>query len=76
LHAPGILHRAAMKYFRAIQRKICCTNVEQNRFDSILLQSFATHFCAVCDVLDIAQTPFAANFLVNVKILEKKRSLI
>jgi len=35
LHAPEILHSVAMKNFRAIQRKICHTNVQQNRFDSI-----------------------------------------
>jgi len=44
------LHRVAMKSFRAIQKKICGTNVQQNRFDSILLQSSATHFSAACDV--------------------------
>jgi len=40
LHAPEILHRVAMKIFHPIHRKIC----QQNRFDSILLQSSATHF--------------------------------
>jgi len=39
-----------MKNFRAIHRKICRTNEQQNRFDSILLQSSATHFCDACDV--------------------------
>jgi len=50
LHAPETLHRVAMKNLRAIQRNICRTNVQQNRFHSILLQSSATHFRATFDV--------------------------
>jgi len=50
LHVPEILHRVAVKKFRAIQRKICRTNVQQKRFDSIFLQSSASHFCASRDV--------------------------